>query len=176
MIGATSELSLPVDIIGLWDAYLLLKADQRRRFLQATAKWQEALMRPSDRRTLSFALMVVACEALKPPGREFHHHNINHVIEALLGRAFATRLKDRWFRAQYVRSVHLHLGEFLASEFGSLRPSRFHDPSFDSAARELARITQAAIIEWLRRGGQFSLPPVKRKKPLANLSCCQNRW
>jgi hypothetical protein len=162
MIGTTNELSLPADIIGLWDAYFLLRADQRRRFLQATAKWQEALMQPPDRRTFSFALMVVACEALKPPGREFHHHNINHVVEALLGPAFATRLKNKWFRAQYVRSVHLHLGEFLASEFGSLRPSRFHDPTFDSARRELARI---AIIEWLRRGGQFSIPPVKRGKP-----------
>jgi hypothetical protein len=162
-IGA-SELSLPMDVVDLWKMYGALTTGRRRQFLQAIAKWQEALMQSPDRHTLSFALMVVACEALKPSDREFDRHNINDVIEALLGHTFATRLKSDWFRAQYVRSVHLHLGEFLSSEFRAEVFSRLYDPTFDSARRELTDITQAAIIEWLRKRGTFSMRPLQGKK------------
>lgn len=163
-IGA-SELSVPADIRDLWARYRLLATDRRRQFLQAAAKWQEGIAHWPERPTLSFALMVVACEALKPSDRKFEHHNINHVIEALLGAALAARLKTNWFRAQYVRSVHMHLGQFLGSEFlPGTTQSRFYDPTFDAARRDLEAITRAAIIEWLRRSGTFSLPALKRKR------------
>jgi hypothetical protein len=162
-VGA-QELSLPADIVDLWQAYRSLSPDKHRQFLQVAAKWQEALQ-ARDRPTLSFALMVVACEALKPSHPLFHRHNINHVVEALLGKTIATRLKNDDFRAQYKRSVHLHLGEFLGPEFrpGSM-VSRFHDPTFEQAHRELADIVQAAIIEWLRSRGDISMPALKRAR------------
>jgi hypothetical protein len=60
------EVSLRDDISALWDAFRSLKAEHRLQFLQAAAKWQEALIHWQDRPSLSFALMAVSCEALKP--------------------------------------------------------------------------------------------------------------
>jgi hypothetical protein len=42
--------------------------------------------------------------------------------------------------------------------------SSYHDPTFDQAGRALVPVTQAAIIEWLKRGGIFTMPPVEPKK------------
>jgi hypothetical protein len=42
--------------------------------------------------------------------------------------------------------------------------SSYQDPTFDQARRELAPVTQAAIIEWLRRRGTFTMPTLKRRK------------
>lgn len=42
--------------------------------------------------------------------------------------------------------------------------SSFQDPTFDEASRVLYQIAQAAIIEWLRRGGTFTILPLKRRK------------
>jgi hypothetical protein len=159
IVGAVTELSLPSDITALWAAYRGLKSDRRRQFMQAAAKWQEASMHWRHRPTLSFALLVVACEALKPSGRQFKEHNINDVAEALLGDIVAARLQEDWFRACHVRNVHLHIGEFRGSEFVTATiPPRFDDPTFEFARRELEVITRAAIIEWLRRQGVFSMP------------------
>lgn len=163
--GSMTEESLPADVTDLWTAYRTLPAGQCRQFLQAAAKWQEAqkLLRSSS--TLSFALMVVACEALKPAGAEFTKHNIYHVIDALLGKAVADRLLEPWFRPQDVRNVHLHRGEFCGSEFVDMALSRsYQDPTFDQARRALAPIAQESIIEWLRRQGKFTMPPIKRRK------------
>jgi hypothetical protein len=163
-VGA-QELSLPVDIVDLWQAYRSLSLDKHRQFLQVAAKLQEAFAQAADRPSLSFALMVVACEALKPSDRQFRRHNMNHVVEALLGKTIAKRLKNDDFRAQYNRSIHLHLGEFLGSEFqaGSM-VSRFHDPTFGQAHRELADVVQAAIIEWLRLRGAISMAALKKAR------------
>ena len=165
--GTINEVLPPADVIELWTMYRALTAEQRRQFLQAAAKWQEALANWGERSTLSFALMVVACEALKPSGLQFRDHNIYHVVEALLGKATAEQLREEWFRPQDVRGAHLHLGEFRGSEFHlSAIMSSYRDPTFDQACRELAKITPAAIIEWLRCGGAFTMPPLKRRKTL----------
>ena len=165
--GSMNEESLPADVTDLWTAYRAFPADQRRQFLQAAAKWQEALRLPHDSSTLSFALMVVACEALKPAGAEFRGHNIYHVIEALLGKTVADRLLEPWLRPQDVRNVHLHRGEFRGSEFVSTALMQsYQDPTFDQARRALAPITQESIIEWLRQHGKFTMPPIKRRKSL----------
>jgi hypothetical protein len=158
-----TEIALPGDVLDLWGNYRALEDRQRSKFLQAAAKWQEALLHWEDRSTLSFALMVVACEALKPSDRQFNDHKIDDLVEALLGASTAAHLKQDWFRAHHVRSVHLHLGEFRGLEFDLLhRPGRFYDPTFDLARDELFKITNAAIIEWLRRRGTFTLPLVIR--------------
>jgi hypothetical protein len=159
--GTQSELALPEDIIPLWDDFRALNAEQRRKFLQIAARWQEALMHSRNRETLSFSLMVIACEALKPSDRQFDDHRIDDVVGALLGEPTAAYLKEDWFRAHHVRSMHVHQGELRGSEFQAHSPIRsFYDPTFDIARRELARITNAAIIEWLRRRGTFPLPPI----------------
>jgi hypothetical protein len=161
------EESLPEDVADLWAAYCTLTPELRRQFLQAAAKWQEALSNWHERSTLSFALMVVACESLKPAGTEFRDHTIYDVVEALLGEATAERLHEYGFRPQEVRNVHLHRGEFRGSEFvPAAIMSSYHDPTFDEARRALAPITQAAIIEWLRRRGTFTMPPIRRKMNL----------
>jgi hypothetical protein len=41
--------------------------------------------------------------------------------------------------------------------------STYQDPSFREAHRELARVVPEAIVEWLRRRGEFTMPAVKPK-------------
>jgi hypothetical protein len=103
------------DIAELWRLYCGLLADRQRQFLQAAAKWQEALIHWQDRASLSFALMVVACEALKPRDAD-DRYNCYHVIEALLGRSTMEQLRQHPFAAQRVRSSHLHMGDFHGAE------------------------------------------------------------
>ncbi len=108
--------------------------------------------------------MVAACEALKPPGPEYRNHNIYHVVEALLGTSAAELLREEWFQPQKVRNAYLHAGEFRGSEFTPpSMMSSFQDPTFWEAKRVIAQITPAAIIEWLRLPGKFTMPLVKRK-------------
>ena len=167
ILGGPTEQELPADINDLWTSYLELNHDQKSDFLRAAAKWQEALLHWGERSTLSFALMVVACEALKPSGSQFKDHNIYHVVEALLGKLHAERLQQPWFRPQDVRNAHLHRGEFRGSEFVQAAiTSSYYDPTFTQARDELALITQAAIIEWLRRRGTFTMSPFQRKTSL----------
>jgi hypothetical protein len=162
------EASLPSDINELWASFRALTADRRRQFLQAAAKWQEALIHWGERDTLSAALLVVACEALKPGEAPFRDSNIYHVVEALLGESIAEQLNVGWFRAQAVRNAHLHAGEFIGSEFvHAAMSSSFEDPTFDQARRALAPVAREAIIEWLRRGGVYAMvAPTRRGKTL----------
>jgi hypothetical protein len=163
-----TELSLSADAADLWAMYRALTLDRRQDFLQAAAKWQEAMLqRLPERSTLSFALMVVACESLKPSAREFRDHTIYEVVEALLGGATADRLREQRFRPQHVRSAHLHRGEFHDSEYVmAAMMGSYKDPTFREARRELWRITNAAMIEWLRRGGNVTMPVQHRRKNL----------
>src|SRR5260370_41394532 len=100
----------------------------------------------AERSTLSMALLVVACEGLKPAGLQVRDHDLYHVIDALLGRDVVERLR-RWensLRPDEVRNAHLHRGVFRGSEFVEAAMwSSFQDPSFDEARRELTRVTQA---------------------------------
>ncbi len=162
--GTQLELHLPMDILDLWRGFRELSPTQRRQFLQAASMWQLALSLKQDYQTARFAWMVATCECLKPPDPKFDKHNIYHVIDALLGKSIADQLQQPWFRPQAVRNAHFHRGDFRGSEFirHSLMSS-FQDPTFDQACRELYQITQAAIIEWIRRRGVFSMPPIKHQ-------------
>jgi hypothetical protein len=141
-----------------------LGAEQRLQFLQAAAKWQEAMIHWQDRPSLSFALMAVSCEALKPSDTD-KRQNCYDVIEALLGKPTIDRIRQNPFPAQHVRSTHLHSGEFHGSEFIMMDFMRtYEDPSFREAHREMARVTPSAIIEWLKRRGTFDLPNVQKRR------------
>jgi hypothetical protein len=141
-----------------------LTDDQQRQFLQAAAKWQEAMIHWQERPSLSFALMVVACEALKPSDADDRLNGLD-VLEALLGKPVADRLRQDAFQAQRVRSTHLHTGKFHGSELvRAVFMSSYEDPSFRDTHRELARVTPAAMIEWLKRRGRFLMPRVERKR------------
>jgi len=158
-----NELSLRSDTAALWGLYRSLDAEKRVQFLQAAAKWQEAMIHWQDRPSLSFTLMVIACEALKPPDAS-DRQNCYHVIEALLGRTAVDRVRQNPFPAQRVRSTHLHMGEFHGSEFVMMYfLSSYRDPTFREAHREMAKVTPAAIIEWLKRGGNFQMPSLRNR-------------
>jgi hypothetical protein len=165
-----TEQELPRDVLELWQAFEALSPDLRRQFVQAGTLWQLALSLGHDYETARFSYMVAACEALKPPGREFDACNIYDVLTALFGKETAHSLRQK-FQPQDVRSAHFHTGEFRGSEF-SKHPtmSTFFDPTFHDATGELYKISQAAIIEWLRRGGTTGMsPPIKRRRPWRRL-------
>jgi hypothetical protein len=127
--------------------------------------WQLALSLTHEHETARFAFMVAACEALKPRADVYRDHNIYQVIEALLGKSAVDRLQQRALRPQDVRNAFLHSGELHGSEFlQRAMMSSYQDPTFDEALRELWQIAQAGIVEWLSRGGSFSMP-VKSRKP-----------
>lgn len=69
------------DVAQLWAKLRALDDERRRQFLHAAAKWQEAAAQWGERPTLSFALKVVACEALKPPSPQFNDCTMYDVIE-----------------------------------------------------------------------------------------------
>jgi hypothetical protein len=160
------EVSVRHDVAELWGLYRSLSTEQRLQFLQAAAKWQEAMIHWQDRPSLSFALMAVACEALKPSDAD-QRRNCYDVIEALLGKRAVDQIRQNPFPARHVRGTHLHSGELHGSELIMMNfMSTYHDPSFRDAHREMARITPTAIIEWLNRRGNFALPTVKKRPSL----------
>jgi hypothetical protein len=156
------EVSLPDDISELWGLFRSLDAELRLQFSQAAAKWQEALIHWQDRPSLSFALMAVSCEALKPTSAD-QRQNCYDVIEALLGKAVADGLRQNPWPAQHVRNTHLHIGEFHGSELMMANfMQTYHDPSFLEAHRTMAKVTPAAIVEWLKCRGTFKMPSVAK--------------
>lgn len=162
--GSQTELQLPADVLDLWQAFSQLQIERRKQFLQVGSMWQLALSLGHDYETTRFALMVAACEALKPNDRQFRDHNVYEVVEGLLGSSKAEFLREQ-LQAQDVRNAHLHSGEFRGDEFVQhIMMSSFQDPTFGFAGRKLRQITQATIIEWLRLGGTFTMPTLKRRK------------
>jgi hypothetical protein len=162
--GSTNEISLRSDISDLWGLYRSLGVEQRIQFLQAAAKWQEAIIHWQDRPSLSFTLMVIACEALRPPDAD-DRQNCYDVIEALLGRTAVDRIRQNLFPAQRIRSTHLHAGEFHGSELIMMYfLSSYHDPTFREAHRKMFQVTSEAIIEWLKRRGTFQMPAPKNRR------------
>jgi hypothetical protein len=151
---SAKEVTLPADVVSLWAAYLELRSERRRQFLQAAAKWQEALML-GERSTLSYALMVVACEALKPDRKELRNRNVYDVVEGLLGKTVANQLRN--VGPQTVRNAHLHHGEIDESEMiCTTKVLSYYDLTFTFARLTLRPIVQEAIIKWLTLCGEFT--------------------
>jgi hypothetical protein len=152
--GTQAEETLSADTVELWLMLEALSADRRRQFVQAATMWQVSLMLRREHPTASFAWKVATCEALKPAEKKYRDFTIYDVVDALIGKANADFLKERWFRPQDVRNAHFHAGEFRASEFIQQDTlSTFQDPTFERANRILSQIAPTLIIEWLRRGG-----------------------
>lgn len=161
VVGTDTEQWLPADIADLWHAFVGLTPDCRLQFLQVGSMWQTALSLGAENQTARFAWTVAACEALKPHGAQYRNHNVYHVIDALLGTPVADLLKEQWFQPQNVRNAYFHSGEFRGSEFVPHEwISSYQDPTFDKAARALAQLAPAAILEWLMRGGTLTMPPL----------------
>jgi hypothetical protein len=154
---------LPADTVELWKRFSALPAGRRRQFLQAGNQWRLALIFRAESQTACFSKMVVACEALKPPGAEYDYHNIYDVVEALWGKPFAEAMRKGWLRPQVTRNAYFHRGELQADE---LTPSEwlstFDDPSFMNASLWFPQIPPAAILEWLLLGG--TVPPLSTKR------------
>jgi hypothetical protein len=166
LVWDAREISVRKDIADLWRSYRSLNVEQRLQFLQAAAKWQEALIHWQDRPSLSFALMAVSCEALKPTDAD-QRRNCYDVIEALLGKPAVDRIRQNPFPTQHVRGTHLHSGELHGPELMMMEfMPTYRDPSFEDAHREMTRVTPAAIIEWLKRQAMFTLPPVETRPTL----------
>jgi hypothetical protein len=160
IVGTTTERDAPADILELWKLFEGLSGAKRSQFLQVGSMWQLSLSLFRDYQTSSFAWMVAACEALKPPGRAFKRHNIYDVTEALLGKRLTDLFRQDPLQAQHIRSVHLHTGELQGWEFAPLGiGSSFEDPSLRNTYDRTHHIVAAAIVEWLRQKGQVTLPP-----------------
>jgi hypothetical protein len=160
--GSDAAESPPEDIVSLWRAFSGLPRERRTDFLQAGNLYQLGVSPFLRIPTASLACLVAACEALKPGGVEFRDHNAYDVIEALLGKVVADRLRAHPVRPQEVRSVHFHRGEFRGDEFTPRNfASSYDDPTFDDAVRDLYRVASNAIIEWLRNDGRVTLQAVK---------------
>jgi len=156
------EIHLPDDALSLWATFDRLPVPKKRQFLQVGSLWQAALYLREKFETTRFALMVGACEAMKPADSQFKEHNLYDVVEALLGKPSVDKLRQ--LQPQDRRSTHLHTGKFHGSEFvDHLLLSNFKDPSFDEASDVLWMTTRACIIAWLANDVELALP--RRKQP-----------
>lgn len=84
---------LPADVFDLWHAYKELSHEKREQFQRAGALYKLACGLWHESATTSLALLVVACEALKPEGRKSKTVNVYGVVESLLGTDHARRLE-----------------------------------------------------------------------------------
>lgn len=163
-----TEKWIPQDLEALWHAFICLPISLRERFLRAGNLLLAAHSLWPEHRTGYAAFHVVACEALKPPGKRYEDWNFYHVVEALVGTVAANHLKQFSVHPQKARSQHFHRAGLFAGELLTTFPQElFKDPSFDTMMRELVKTSRICLIEWLRKGGDFgSYRPVsQRRKP-----------
>jgi hypothetical protein len=145
---------VPSDIEDLWAMFVSLPSAKRDQLLRAGNAYLIAGSMWPDQRTAYATFLVVACESLKPTGKRSNRRNIHDVVRSLLGQAEADRLRQLPIPPQLVRHGLVHRGELRAGELGPmLIHDYFADPSLDETLEELAVITRACLIEWLRREG-----------------------
>lgn len=144
----------PADLAELWHRFEALRPPQRDQFLRACNAYGIARSMFPDQRTAYATFLVVACEALKPLGRNNKDANVYDVVATLIDAVTAMRLKAMRYPPQAVRSGHVHRGELAASELANhLDADVFRDPSFDATLQELSKAARLCLIEWLRHGG-----------------------
>ena len=164
--GITSDMHeewIPDDIEQLWDSFVRLPSPKREHLLRAGNAYLIAKSMWPDQRTAYVAFLVVTCEALKPTGKRYDRLNAYDVIASLVSASEAQRLHELSIHPQKVRSEHVHRGELAAGELlPMLMHNHFMDPSFDEMLRVLATISRMCLIEWLRRGGNYSVVRIPR--------------
>jgi len=154
---------VPEDIEELWLTFTGLSASKRDHFLRAGNAYQIARSMWPDQRTAYVAFLVVACEALKPIGKQYDSRGIYDVVASLLSQSEAEQLYQDF--PEVVRHKLLHRGELAAGELlPILVQDYFADPSFDQLLRELTRVCRMCLIEWLRRGGTYKLVQMRRTR------------
>lgn len=163
----------PADTACLWAAFSALPGAARNQFTAIARTWQLVLTSHAEsHRTAGAALLVVACEAMKPIGqpatKKRQRVSFGDVLGALLGTD-GSRLFDGFrHHPQGVRDSHLHNARLFGGElerFAALATSL--DPSFDQMVRLLATAVPAAAIEWLKCSGKYALPIRKHSKSAA---------
>jgi hypothetical protein len=164
--GITSDMNqewVPADTEELWRRYRDLSASKRENLLRAGNAHLIARSLWPEQRTAYAAFLVVACEALKPPGRRNSWMNIYDVVASLAGQDLARDLRSLSFAPQRVRSEHLHRGELAAGELLPMfMHDHFRDPSFDEMLRVLSRVTRLCLVEWLRCSGEYRVARLPR--------------
>jgi hypothetical protein len=107
---------VPADIEELWRAFTALPAAKRANFVRAGNAYLIARSMWPDQRTAYAVFLVVACEALKPTGKQYDRMNIYGVVASLVGPDEAMKLRDLSIHPQQVRNRHVHRGELAAGE------------------------------------------------------------
>jgi hypothetical protein len=154
---------VPADIEQLWGRFRALSASKRENLLRAGNAHLIARSLWPEQRTAYAAFLVVACEALKPPGKRYDSMNIYDVVANLAGQDLACDLRSLSFAPQRIRSKHLHRGELAAGELLPMfMHDHFHDPSFDEMLRVLSPVTRLCLVEWLRCGGEYRVVRLPR--------------
>ena len=149
---------VPEDVEQLWQALSSLSAEKKDDFLRAGNALLNAGPLWPDQRTAYAVFHVVACEALKPRGKQYDDLNVYDVVASLIDIPQAEKLRTLAFPPQSVRNRHLHRGDVMADEFSSmLLFDLFADPSFDQMLHELSRVCQTCLVEWLRRMGEYNV-------------------
>ncbi len=161
--ASNTERSVPHDILELWQLFSGLGPEARQQFLEVAKTWQLALLSAGEHQTASTALLVVACEALKPVGhnssKKSNRVYFGDILKALVGDGVAQEVDSFRPHPQGVRDNHLHNARALGRELTPITMfSTYMDPTFDQMVDGLRTVTPAAIIEWLRRGGGYTLP------------------
>jgi hypothetical protein len=159
---------VPADIEDLRRAFTALPAAKRDNLLRAGNAYLIAHSMWPDQRTAYAVFLVVACEALKPTGKQYDQMNVYGVFASLVGPGEAVRLRELSIHPQQVRNRHVHRGELAAGELlPMLIHNNFADPSLDEMLSELSWICRVCLIEWLRCGGQYKVvhPPRARRSP-----------
>jgi len=83
-IGITPEMTerwVPDDTEPLWSLFLGLPNDKRDQFIKAGNAYLIAQTMWPEQPTAYASFLVVACEALKPPGRRYRWMNVYDVVE-----------------------------------------------------------------------------------------------
>lgn len=149
---------VPADIEQLWTSFVQLPTPKREHLRRAGNAYLIARSMWPDQRTAYAAFLVVACEALKPPGKRHDRLNVYDVVASLVGIADAQALRQAALHPQKVRSEHFHRGTLAAGELlPLLMQDHFKDPSFDETLGILAQVCRVCLIEWLRCGGTYSV-------------------
>jgi hypothetical protein len=156
---------IPNDIEALWRTFGAMGADRKQQFLNACNAYHIAQSLWSTQRTACATFLVVACEALKPQGKQYDSARVYDVVASLIDSNTARTLEAAMPYPQRVRNDHVHRAHVLTDDLPAFLFSEpFRDPSFIKMLDELHTAARISIIEWLRCGGTYVLQRMPRPK------------